>query len=78
MDTIQKTAVKETAKTVVGITALVFVIALIIELLSVQYIATIALLYCLAMCIKMIYDDQVIKARAKQAEIDAEIDRLHK
>ena len=78
MDAIQKTAIIETAKTVAAITALVFVIALLIELLSLQFIATIVLLYCLAMCIKMIYDDKVIKAQEKQAEIDAKIDALHK
>jgi len=78
MDAIQKTAIKETAKIVVSITALVFVIGMLIELLSLQSIATIVLLYCLAMCIKMIYDNQVIQAQVKQMEIDAEADRLHK
>ena len=78
MDAIQKTAIKETAKTVGAITALVFVIAFLIELLSLQAIATIAMLYCLVMCVKMIYDDKVIKAQEKQAEIDAKIDALHK
>ena len=78
MDAIQKTAIKGTAKIVGTITALVFVIGMLIELLSLQSIATIVLLYCLVMCIKMIYDNQVIQAQVKQMEIDAEVDRLHK
>jgi Ca2+/Na+ antiporter len=78
MDAIQKTAIVETAKTVGAITVTVIVIGTLIELLSLQFIATIALLYCLVMCIKMIYDTKVSQAEAKQAEINAEIDRLHK
>ena len=78
MDAIKETAIKETAKTIGVLTVLVFVIAVLIELLSLQAIATIVMLYCLVVCTKMIYDDKVIKAQEKQAEIDAEIDRLHK
>ena len=78
MDQIQKTAIVETAKVIGALTALVFVISVAIELLSLQFIATIVLLYCLAMCIKMIYNTKVDQARAKQAEINAEINRLHK
>ena len=78
MNAIKKTAIIETAKTVGSITGLVFVIALLIDVLSLQAIATIAMLYCLAMCVKMIYEMKLDQARAKQAEIDAEIDRLHK
>ena len=78
MDAIQKTAIVETAKTIGAITGLVFVIALLIEVLSLKAIATIVMLYCLAVCIKMIYNTKVDQARAKQVEIDAEIDRLHK
>jgi hypothetical protein len=78
MDAIQKTAIKETAKTLAVLTGLVFVIAFLIEMLSLQAIATIVMLYCLVMCTKMIYNMKVDQARAKQAEIDAEIDRLHK
>jgi uncharacterized membrane protein len=78
MDAIQKTAIIETAKTLGALTGLVFVIAFLIEMLSLQAIATIVMLYCLVMCTKMIYNMKVDQARAKQAEIDAEIDRLHK
>ena len=78
MDQIQKTAIVETAKTVGAITVMVIVIGTLIELLSLQFIATIVLLYCLAMCIKMIYNTKVDQARAKQVEIDAKIDALHK
>ena len=78
MNAIQKTAIVETAKTVGAITVMVFVISLLIEVLSIKAIATIVMLYCLAMCIKLIYNTKVDQAKAKQAEIDAEIDRLHK
>lgn len=78
MNTVQKTAIVETAKTVGAITGLVFVISVLISLLSLQTIASIVLVYCLVMCIKLIYDMQLNRAQVKQAEIDAEIDRLHK
>ncbi len=78
MDAIQKTAIIETAKTLGAITALVFVIAFLIEMLSLQAIATIVMLYILVVCVKMIYNMKVDQAKAKQAEIDAKIDALHK
>jgi hypothetical protein len=78
MDAIQKTAIKETAKVVAYITGLVFAVVAVIALLSVQAIAALALVYLLGMAIKLIYDNQVILAREKQAKIDAEVDRLHK
>ena len=78
MDQVQKTAIKETAKVVGGITGAVFVISAAISLLSLQAIATILTVYCMGVGIKLIYDAQLIQARVKQAEIDAEIDRLHK
>jgi len=78
MDQVQKTAIKETAKTVGAITGVVFVASALISLLSLQTIATIVMVYCLGVGIKLIYDAQLNQARVKQAEIDAEIDRLHK
>ena len=78
MNAIQKTAIVETAKVIGLITSAVFVISAVIALLSLQAIATILVVYCLFMGVKMIYDAQVIQAQVKQAEIDAEIDRLHK
>jgi len=82
MDQVQKTAIKETAKVVVGIVGLVFVVSAAISLLSLQTIASLLLVYCLLLAIKWIYDSQLSLARqaayTKQADIDAEIDRLHK
>ena len=78
MDQVQKTAIKETAKVIGVITGTVFVVSAAISLLSLTAIATILMVYCLAMGVKMIYDMQLSHAQAKQAEIDAEIDRLHK
>jgi hypothetical protein len=82
MDAIQKTAIKETAKVVGAITGLVIVVSVVISLLSLGAIAGIVMVYCLFMGVKMIYDANLAQAKAdaytKQAEIDAEIDRLHK
>jgi len=82
MDQVQKTAIIATAKIVGAITGIVFVVSAAIALLSLQAIATILVVYCLFMGVKMIYDANLAQARAdaftKQAEIDAEIDRLHK
>lgn len=78
MNAIQKTAIVETAKVIGLITGGVFVISTAIALLSLQTIATILLVYCLVVCTKAIYTIQLGKAEAKQAEIDAEADRLHK
>jgi uncharacterized protein YebE (UPF0316 family) len=82
MDQVQKTAIVETAKTIGAITGMVFVVSAAIALLSLEVIATMLMVYCLGMGIKMIYDIKVSEARAaaytKQADIDAEIDRLHK
>jgi hypothetical protein len=82
MNTIQKTAIVETTKVIGLITGSVFVISAAIALLSLQTIATILMVYCLAVGVKMIYDIQLSRAEAKQEakqeEIDAEIDRLHK
>jgi hypothetical protein len=82
MDQVQKTAIIATAKIVGAITGIVFVVSVAIALLSLQAIATLLVVYCLFMGVKMIYDANLAQARAaawtKQAEIDAEIDRLHK
>jgi hypothetical protein len=82
MDQVQKTAIIATAKIVGAITGIVFVVSAAIALLSLQAIATLLVVYCLFMGIKMIYDANLAQARAdawtKQADIDAEIDRLHK
>jgi len=78
MDQVQKTAIIETAKVVSGITAIVFVASAVVALVPLDVIATIIMVYCLGMGTKMIYDIKVSEAKAKQAEIDAEIDRLHK
>ena len=78
MNAIQKTAIVETAKILGILTGAVFVISAAIALLSLQTIATILVLYCLVVCTKAIYNIKLGEAEAKQAKIDAEIDRLHK
>jgi hypothetical protein len=78
MNAIQKTAIIETAKILGILTGAVFVISAAIALLSLQTIATILLVYCLVVCTKAIYTIKLGEAEAKQAEIDAKIDALHK
>jgi len=82
MDQVQKTAIIATAKIVGAITGMVFVVSAAIALLSLQTIASLLLVYCLVMGVKMIYDANLTQAQqaayTKQADIDAEIDRLHK
>jgi hypothetical protein len=78
MDQVQKTALVETAKVIGMLTGAVVVISAAIELLSLQAMASILMLYCLVVCIKAIYNIKLGEAQAKQAEINAEIDRLHK
>lgn len=78
MDQVQKTAIIATAKIVGAITGLVFVVSAAIALLSLQTIGTLLMVYCLVMGVKMIYDANLAQAKVKQAEIDAEIARLHK
>jgi cell division protein ZapA (FtsZ GTPase activity inhibitor) len=78
MNTIQKTAVVETAKVIGIITGIVFVVSAAISLLSLGAVAAILLMYCLVVCVKAIYTIKLGEAQVKQMEIDAEIDRLHK
>ena len=63
MNAIQKTALKETAKTIGAITGMVFVVSAAIALLSLQTIAGILVVYCLIMCIKLIYDTKLAEAK---------------
>lgn len=70
MNAIQKTALKETAKTIAGITGIVFVVSAAIALLSLEAISTILLVYCLGMGTKMIYD-----IKLTQAKVDAEFNK---
>jgi uncharacterized protein YebE (UPF0316 family) len=63
MDQVQKTAIKETAKTIGAITGIVFVVSAAIALLSLEAIATILMVYCLGMGVKMIYDMKLSQAK---------------
>lgn len=78
MNQVQKTAIIGTVKTIGAITGMVFLASAAITLLSLEAIGAILMVYCLVMGVKMIYDIQLSQAQAKQAEIDAEINRLHK
>ena len=78
MDAIQKTAIKETAKTVAGLTAIAVLVPAVIFLIPTQVLGCIVAIGCLGFATKMIYDIKLTQAQVKQAENDAEIDRLHK
>ena len=78
MDQVQKTALKETAKTVTGLVALGIAVPTVIYLVPLDILGGIASVVALVLGTKMIYDINLAQAKAKQAEIDAEIDRLHK
>ena len=78
MDQVQKTALKETAKTVTGLTALAILVPAMIYLVPLDVLVSLALAVMLVMGVKMIYEIKLNEAKVKQIEIDAEIDRLHK
>lgn len=78
MDQVQKTAIKETTKTVAGLTACGIAIPTVIYLVPFDALIFMACVAMLGMGVKMIYDIELGRAKAKQEEIDAEINRLHK
>jgi uncharacterized membrane protein len=78
MNAIQKTAIVETAKTCAGLASLAIVIPAAILLIPLEVLGGIVSIAALVFATKMIYDIKLGQAKAKQAEIDAKIDRLHK
>ena len=67
MDAIQKTALKETAKTLAGLTAIALLIPAAIFLIPIEVLGGIVGLVMLGMAAKMIYDTKLV-----QAKFDAE------
>ncbi len=66
MKDVQKTALKETAKTVAGITAIALAVPAILFNVPLPVISTVLLIGALGMAIKMIYD-----MKLSQAEFNA-------
>ena len=64
MDQIQKTALKETAKTVAGLTALAIIVPTVIFLVPFEVIGAIFSLIAFGMGTKMIYDIKLGQAKA--------------
>jgi hypothetical protein len=67
MDSIQKTALKETAKTIAGLTALALLVPAAILLIPTDVLATMFGIAALVFLTKMIYDTKLA-----QAKFDAE------
>jgi len=74
MDPIQKTALKETAKTLAGLTVIALLIPAAIFLIPLEVLGGIAGLVMLGMAAKMIYDDKLVEAKfdAEYKKFDAE------
>ena len=70
MDTIQKTALKETAKTIAGLTAISLLIPAVIFLIPLDVLGGIIAFGALCFATKMIYDTKLA-----QAKFDAEINK---
>lgn len=77
MDSIQKTALKATAKTVIGLTAIAIAIPAVIFLVPIEVLGGIVGIAGLAYATKMIYDVHLAQARieAGAAEYDKKIDQ---
>ena len=63
MDQIQKTAIKETAKTVAGLTALGIAVPTAIFLIPIEVLGAIISTVALVFGIKMIYDSHLARAK---------------
>jgi hypothetical protein len=66
MKDVQKTALKETAKTLAGLTAVALAVPAIIFLVPLQVISSVLLIGALGYAVKMIYD-----VKLSQAEFEA-------
>ncbi len=70
MDAIQKTALKETAKTLAGLTAIAVLVPAAIFLIPLEVLGGIISIGCLGFGTKMIYDTKL-----SQAKFDAEYNK---
>lgn len=63
MDQTQKTALKETAKTIAGLTALALLVPAAIYLIPLNVLGTLISLVVLGYAVKMIYDIKLAQAK---------------
>ena len=74
MDAIQKTAIKETAKTIAGLTALAVLVPAAIFLIPLEVLGGIISISCLGFGTKMIYDNKLAQAKF-DAEFNKKVDQ---
>ena len=74
MDNIQKTALKETAKTLAGLTALALLVPAAIFLIPLAVIGGIISVAAIVMAAKMIYDTKLSQAKF-EAHFDKKVDQ---
>jgi MFS superfamily sulfate permease-like transporter len=74
MDTIQKTALKETAKTLAGLTAIALLVPAAIFLIPLTVLGGIISVAAIVMSAKMIYDTKLDQAKF-EAHFDKKVDR---
>jgi MFS superfamily sulfate permease-like transporter len=74
MDNIQKTALKETAKTLAGLTALALLVPAAIFLIPLAVIGGIISVAAIVMAAKMIYDTKLDQAKF-EAHFDKKVDQ---
>jgi|688.fasta_scaffold47100_11 hypothetical protein len=74
MDTIQKTALKETAKTLAGLTAIALLVPAVIFLIPLTVLGGIISVAAIVMSAKMIYDTKLDQAKF-EAHFDKKVDQ---
>ena len=74
MNTIQKTALKETAKTVAGLTAVALLVPAAIYLIPLNVLGTLISLVVLGFAVKMIYDTKLDQAKFEE-HFDKKVDQ---
>jgi MFS superfamily sulfate permease-like transporter len=66
MDNIQKTALKETAKTLAGLTAVALLVPAAIYMIPLKVLGTLITLVALGFVVKMIYDTKLDQAKFEE------------
>jgi hypothetical protein len=74
MDAIQKTAIKETAKTIAGLTAIAVLVPAAIFLIPLEVLGGIFSIGAIVFATKMIYDTKLAQAKF-DAEYNQKVDR---
>jgi uncharacterized membrane protein len=74
MDNIQKTALKETTKTLAGLTAIAVLVPAVIFLIPLDVLGSIIAIGALCYATKMIYDIKLAQAKF-EAEINKTVDQ---